>query len=98
MTQTQYYAEELEDIFLRKRPSLPKEFLGKLEDSNSRDSPSIICVTGKYGSGKTMLVMELMSRAILLPNEEAPDVLFVNIEKDFNILKFMEIRFARNLS
>lgn len=90
--QTQCRTEGLEDIFQRNRPSLPAEFLGKLSENYSREKSSIICVSGKSASGKSMFAMELMSRALLLPNEESPEVLLVNVDKSFNILKFMEIR------
>lgn len=89
-TQPSFLSEGLQDIFQRHRPSLPKGILSfvSLEDLKEE----VICVTGESGSGKTMLLMELMGRTLLLPNEESPEVLFVNIEKDFNILKFMETR------
>lgn len=96
-TQFSCVFESLGDILKPSRPRLPDGFLifekpdETLCDNFELKNSSVISIEGKSHSGKTMLAMESMAQALLLPNEENPEVMFVNIEKDFNIFKFMEI-------
>lgn len=88
-TEPTFYAEGLNDIFLRDRPSLKnvyRQMFGELEGSE------IICVKGRTNSGKSMLLMELMARTVMQEEgERKPEVLFVDIDKQFSIFKFADI-------
>lgn len=75
----------LHDIFLRIRPCLDK-LLPVFEEIDER---SIVGISGKSGSGKSMLIMEIIAH--ILMREDSIEVLLLDTERHFKIFKFIEI-------
>jgi energy-coupling factor transporter ATP-binding protein EcfA2 len=85
LTQPAYQAETLYELSLRNRPSTANiwpEVFGNLKQR------SIVSVTGSSGSGKSMFVMEMIARALLIEDME---ILFLDVDKHFSIFKLVEI-------
>lgn len=90
-TEPEFQAEGLNDIFLRDRPSLENLFPEVFGCSVKK---AIISVSGFPCSGKSMFLMELISRLLMQKNKNNkrhPEVLLLDIDQQFDIFKFSEI-------
>lgn len=89
ITQPQFKAEELNQIFLHNKP-LVDNILSELFGETAPGS--LIQIDGGGDSGKTILLMDLMSKTIAQKGKEnLPEVLFIDLERKFNISKFVEL-------
>lgn len=92
----EHHVENLEDIFLRNRPSIKNiwpEIFGTKSIEGKFSAKSVFIIGGETASGKSMLLQEIAARAIMIEDvkEITPEVLYINFVRDFRIQKFHQI-------
>lgn len=84
--------ENLEDIFLRNRPTIKNIWL-EIFRTKSIEAKSVVFISGKTASGKSMLLQEIAARTIMIEDQKeiTPEVLYIDVAGDFKIKKFHQI-------
>lgn len=87
-----HHVENLEDIFLRNRPSI-KNVWPEIFRAKSFEAKSVVIISGESASGKSMLLQEIAARAIMIEDKKEikPEVLYIDFVRDFKIKKFHQI-------